>query len=166
MITKKVKELTVENFREYGTFADMLHPEQYKPEGASIKFYRELVGLNLGYENNIWFSTLKVKKRPLIVDATEYHARCSEGVFPIDGDILIHVGPGVKAGAEIPVEKMEIFRIPRGTMVNIRPGVWHYEPFAVEQDVVNALIILPERTYGNDLFYFELPDEKRIAIEL
>jgi len=166
MIIKKVKELTEENFREYGTFADMLHPEQYKDDGSSLKFFRELVGLNLGHENNVWFSALKVKKRPLIVDATEYHAYCSEGVFPIDGNILIHIGPGVKQGEEVPVEKMEIFRIPKGTMVSIRPGIWHYEPFAYDQEEVNILIILPERTYGNDMIYLELPEDKKIQIEL
>lgn len=155
--------MTVENFREYGSFANMMRPEQYKNNGDTLKFFRELVILNLGRDNNAAISTLYVRKRPMIVDATECHGYCGEGVFPIDGNVVIHVGPGTVDG-NVPYDKIEAFRVPEGTFVVLRPGIWHYEPFAPDKDLVHTLIVLPERVYGNDCCFVEIPEENRIEI--
>ncbi|MCK5328144.1 MAG: ureidoglycolate lyase [Candidatus Latescibacteria bacterium] len=60
---------------------------------------------------------------------------------------------------------MRVFRIPKGTMVVLRPGVWHHAPFVVNEPVANVLIILPERTYATDCTVVELEEKERIRIE-
>jgi hypothetical protein len=57
-----------------------------------------------------------------------------------------------------------VFFVKKGTMVAIRPGVWHCAPFAYKADHVNVLIVLPERTYANDCTIEIIPIEKRISV--
>ena len=59
---------------------------------------------------------------------------------------------------------MQVFRVPMGTMVVLRPGVWHHAPFTVDDDPANVLIVLPERTYANDCLVVEL-GEDGVSIE-
>lgn len=163
MIEKKIKELTLESFSPYGAYSNMINPNTNKIGEEPIEFYRDMTLLNLGNSGQPSFSVCRVVKRPFVVDITEYHAFTGEGILPLDGDVLIHVGPACPEG-ELPVEDFEIFRVPKGTFVALRPGVWHHAPFAYKTDVVNTLIVLPERTYANDCKVFEIPKEKQIKI--
>lgn len=60
---------------------------------------------------------------------------------------------------------IEFFRVPKGTIVSLRPGIWHHAPFAYNSEHVNVIIVLPERTYANDCTVYEIPEERRIEIE-
>lgn len=55
----------------------------------------------------------------------EYHNTCAEAMLPLDGDAYIHVAPAGPAG-HVPYDEVEVFRVPKGTMVTLRPGVWHH----------------------------------------
>ncbi len=164
MRTVKVKELSLESFAPYGTFGDMINPDALKLGEEPIEFYRDMVPVDFGVSNIGLFSVCRVLKRPPVVDVTEYHSGCGEGNLPLDGDILIHVGPA-SANGVVPVEDFEVFRVPKGTFVSIKPGVWHHAPFAMDTDCVNTVIILPERTYANDCFVYEIPEDDQIQIE-
>jgi len=63
--------------------------------------------------------------------------------MPLDGDILMHVAPATPPQA-VPLDKIEVFRVPKGTLVVLRPGVWHCAPFAEKNDFVNCMVVLPE----------------------
>ena len=78
--------------------------------------------------------------------------------------MLIHVAPATPNGI-VPLEKFRVFRVPRGTLVVLRPGVWHHAPFS-PSGVANVLIVLPERTYSNDCTVVELAVEDQIRIEM
>lgn len=159
-----VKELTLENFNVYGTFTNILEPQAPKlVPGPGVDFFRDLLQLNLGQTNIASFSTLRVTKRPEIIDATEYHTHCGEVNLPLDGDIVIHVGPATANGV-VPLDEIEVFRVPKGTLVAIHPGVWHHAPFAVNTDVVCVLIVLPERVYANDCTVYQIPGDKKIEV--
>ncbi len=80
-----------------------------------------------------------------------------------DADILIHVAPATPAN-DVPADRIEIFRVPKGTFVALNRGVWHHAPYAAGGDIANALIVLPERTYAEDCFVYEIPEEKRMKI--
>lgn len=160
----KVKELTLADFNIYGSFANMINPQTPKLGVEPAEFYRDMVFLNLGQNNIASFSVCRVSKRPFIVDATEFHRNTEEGILPLDGDILMHVGLATPNG-DVPIDRMEIFRVPKGTIVTLRPGVWHNAPFTYECDFVNVLIVLPERTYANDCYVFEIPNKDRIEID-
>jgi ureidoglycolate lyase len=163
MIKKKINELTMEKFSKYGTYADMLKPVGIKFGEEPIEFYRDMVRLDLGQSNTAAFSLCRLIKRELVVVASEYHNHTGEMIIALDGDILMHVGPAIASG-EVPVEDIEIFRIPKGVLVSINPGVWHHAAFPYMCDSVNVLVALPERTYMNDCFVVELPEERQIEI--
>jgi ureidoglycolate lyase len=159
-----IRELGLREFRAYGSFANLLDPEAAHFGEAPVEFYRDMLQLDLGGKGTASFSVCRVSPRPLIVDKTEFHSSCGEGILPLDGDVLIHVGPASPNGV-VPVEELEVFRAPKGTLVTLKPGVWHHAPFAHGSERVNVLIVLPERTYANDCAVFEVPEDKRTVIE-
>ena len=163
--TVKSRELTVEDFLPYGTYANFIDPASEKLGSPPIEFFRDMVQQDLGTSGSVSFSTCHVKRRDMIVDVTEYHTHTAEGMLPIDNDILIHVAVATAADGCVPVDKICVFRIPKGTMVVIRPGVWHHAPFTANDQAANVLIVLPERTYANDCKVFDISEKDRIHIE-
>jgi ureidoglycolate lyase len=162
MKTIKIQKLAHETFEKYGIFKDMLHPEGEKVGNGPIEFFRDMVQVRSMQVNSASFSVCRVTKRELIVDVSEFHSFCSEGTLPLDGDIIIHVGPAAP-GDEVPEDKIEAFLVPKGTFISLNPGVWHHAAFAYGADAVNVVIVLPERTYANDCKVVEL--KERIHIE-
>lgn len=159
----KVKELSLEAFKLYGSFEKMEGPEAYHFGAPPIKFYRDMIGLDLGGAAKASFSICQVEQRPFVIDKTEYHSSTGEGILPLDADVVIHVGPATNGA--VPLDEMEAFRVPRGTMAVLRPGVWHHAAFASGAKPANVLIVLPERTYANDCTVVELDEKDRIEIE-
>ncbi len=157
------KELSQEAFAKYGTSANMINPVWPKLGAEPIEFYRDMVQSTLGVSTVASFGVCRVVKRPFIMDVSEYHNGCCEIVLPLEGDVLMHVAPAVPE-KEFPFDQVEVFRVPRGTICCLRPGVWHHAPFALETAVVNCLVALPERTYMNDCTVFTFPEQERIKI--
>ncbi len=162
MRTVEVEELSVDAFSPFGFVAGHLNPSAEKIGDAPVEFFRDMAQLDLGSANRASFSTCRVEAREFVVDVTEFHSRTGEGVLPLDGDVLVHVGPATTG--EVPVNAIRVFRVPRGTLVVLRPGVWHHAPFAVGAQPVNVLIVLPERTYANDCAVVKLEVDERIRI--
>ena len=102
-------------------------------------------------------------RRPLVLDVSEYHNTTCEIVLPLDGDILMHTAVAIPE-KEFPFDLVEVFFVPKGSVVCLRPGVWHHAPFAYRSDCVNCMIALPERTYMNDCVVFPFPADKHIAV--
>jgi ureidoglycolate lyase len=157
------KALSVEGFAKYGRYADMTAPSGPTIGEEPVVFYRDMAQCCLGTATAGSFSVCRVMKRPLVIDVSEYHDHCCETLLPLDGDILLHVAPAC-ADKEFPADHAEIFLVPRGTLVVLRPGVWHHAPFAVGSDCVNCLVMLPERTYMNDCVVYPIPEERRIRV--
>jgi len=164
MRKEKIKELSRESFASFGTYANMINPQAEKLGAEPIEFFRDMVRLDLGSRTVAAFSTCRVCKRPPVVDVTEFHNYSGEGILPLDADILIHVAPAVPIG-EVPLERIEIFRVPKGTFVSLHPGVWHHAPFAYNTDLANVLIVLPERTYALDCHVTQIAEKQRTEIE-
>lgn len=159
----KVKELDLESFLPFGYFANLINPHTEKLGAPPVEFYRDILPLSLGEKTSASFSICRVEERPKIVDVSEYHSSCGEGILPLDNDILIHVGPASRPGF-VPLDKFCIFRVPKGTMIILKPGVWHHAPYVVEGKVANVLIALPERTYANDCQVVTLKEKEKIKI--
>jgi ureidoglycolate lyase len=156
----KAKDLTRENFNALGTFEKITEPTL--KSGRPVEFYPDLVRLFVG-QNIASICVCRVAKRPYDVTGIEMHRNCGEGIMPIDGDIIVHLAPSSRNGV-FPVDKIEAFRVPKGTFVALHRGVWHLAPFAVDKDVVNVLVVLPERTYAEDCVFYEIPEDQRIKI--
>jgi ureidoglycolate lyase len=160
----KIKELTLESFQKFGSFARMVNPDAVKIGAEPVEFFRDMLGLNLGRDTAASFSTCRVSKTSLKVTAMEYHTSCQEGILPLDGDILISLAPATASG-DLPWDRVEVFHVPQGTMLALRPGVWHGGPYAYQADRVNILIVLPERVYANDCQVVPIPADEQSEIE-
>jgi len=158
-----IKPLTCEAFKIYGSFANMLEPKGPKLGGGLVEFFRDMEILSLGQTGAAAFSITRIQKRENIINGVECHMNTGEGVLPLDGDVLVHVAPASRKEA-VPLNQIEVFRVPKGTLLTLRPGVWHGAPFAENADVVNVLVVLPERTYANDVFFYSIPKDEEIRI--
>ena len=138
----KVKELTAENFKHYGTFASMVNPE-----GPSLAFS----------------PLVSRKPEKMIITTVEYHDTTCEGVLPLDDDAILHVAPASKD----PVPELtEAFYVPKGTFVKLNVGVWHLAALPVHNDVMHVMITLPERIYKSDCVVVDYKEEDYIEIEM
>jgi len=160
----RIQKLSYESFSRYGMFANMVNPQADKIGREPVEFFRDMVRLDLGTRTIASFSICRVTKRPAVVDVTEFHNHSGEAILPLDADILIHVAPATPAG-KVPLDEIEVFHVPKGTLVSLYPGVWHHAPFAYNADVANVLIVLPERTYAIDCHVTEIPEKERVEIE-
>jgi len=165
MKTVKIEELSVEKFLLFGFYAQHINPRTEKIGAPPVEFFRDMVQLDLGSVTIASFSTCRVEKREPVIDVTEYHTATGEGILPLDNDILIHVGPATPPDSPLPLDKIRVFRVPKGTMVILRPGVWHHAPFTVNDAPANVLIVLPVRTYANDCEVFPLTEAERIKVQ-
>ncbi|MBF0244437.1 MAG: ureidoglycolate lyase [Planctomycetes bacterium] len=163
--TVVVSELSLEAFRPFGQYAAMINPSETKLGQPPVEFFRDMLQQPVGSSGQLSFSTCRVETRKPVIDVSEYHMACAEGILPLDGDALIHVAPATPVGAPFPAENVMVFRVPQGTLVVLRPGVWHHAPFTCSKEPVNVLIILPERTYAIDCEVLELKGNKQIPIK-
>ena len=161
-----VEELSLEGFLPFGTYANLIDPDGERIGAPPIEFYRDMIQEDLGGSGIVSFSTCRVEKREPVIDVTEYHTCTGEGTLPLDNDVLIHVGPATPTDADVPLDKIRVFRVPKGTMVVLRPGVWHHAPFTVDATPANVLIVLPERTYAIDCEVVDLPEADRIHVNV
>jgi ureidoglycolate lyase len=164
MKTVAVKELSAEGFLPYGTYANFINPTTEKLGASPIQFFRDMLQASFGLDALPSFSTLRVEKRERIIDVSEYHDRTYEAILPLDNDVLMHVAPAGGRDGRVPVEKIEVFRLPRGTMAVLRPGVWHHAPFTANDQPANILIVLPERLYANDCTAIDIPEGEKLLV--
>lgn len=159
----KVEELSVEKFLPFGYYANLINPEAgtEKIGAPPVEFFRDMVPLQLGPSTPM-FSTCRVEPRPFVLDWLEYHTYTGEGTLPLDNDIIVYVGPATAGDA--PLDRVRAFKVPKGTMIALRPGVWHAAPYSIDDKAANVLIVLPERTYMNDCIKIELAGDDRIEI--
>jgi len=155
-----VKQLSLEDFQPYGTFAPLTPPTSAPLVGGDvISFWPDCGGvLDLGplASNQLAIGICQTKWRELAVDVSEFHTSTGEGILPLDGDIYIHVAAPTTSD-DAPFEKMEVFFVPQGTIVLLKPGVWHHAPHAAKEGTtVNTVILLPQRTYANDCIVSEI----------
>jgi ureidoglycolate lyase len=160
--TVHVETLEPVRFAPFGTYTNLFQPEGPRIGTSPITFYRDQQPLELGGKNPM-FSTCLIEPREPVIDVMEYHSSTGEGILPLDGDVLVQVAPATPPEAPFPAELVRVFHVPQGTMVCLRPGVWHHAPFAL-QGQTNVLIVLPERTYANDCHVLELSHAERIRI--
>ena len=160
----KVQDLEAVAFQTFGTFANLINPTAYGFGKPPVQFFRDIIQQQIGEATTVSYSICRVEPRANVIGSGEYHNSCCEGILPIDNDILIHVGPGTNPRFGMPIEQFQVFRVPMGTMVVLRPGVWHHGPFALGAERVSCLVALPERLYARDCHGVTVPEEERIRV--
>lgn len=160
----KIRKLTREAFASYGSFASIIQPEGCKLGAPPVEFYRDMAQQTLGDASMVSYSACVVKaKSDWIIENAEYHNNTCEAIICLDGDYLMHVAPACPEDEE-PWDSIEVFFIPKGTLVVTRPGVWHQAGFPYGCGEVHILCALPERTYANDCVVKIAPEDKRIRV--
>lgn len=156
----KAGKITKENFSKFGEVYSYL-----EPTGNNFgTFYPDPIKYPVSGNVPVAFSAM-VNRKPerYVVSAVEYHNYTCEIIIPLDDDIIVHVAPCSK---NIVPEKTEAFIVPKGTAVKLNTGVWHKGPMPVNNDEVHILIVLPERTYMNDINVVEYEEEDQMEIIL
>lgn len=159
----KVRELTKQDFEKYGWFASMRTPETAVLGEPPNEFARDILPLKMS-SNVASCSICRVKKQPLVIKEVEHSNTFEKAMLPLDGDIVIFVAEATPPG-DIPLDRIEAFRVPQYTLAKMRVGVWHHAPFGLEKDETNVLIVTPDRFYVNDIFVKELEEADRILIK-
>ena len=165
MKTVKVQPLSREAFHKFGDYANLIAPLDQcatGPKDGVIAFFRDMLPVDLQGAAPT-FSTCRICPRPMIVTDAEYHDHTCEAAMPLDQDAIIWVAPA-GAGKTLPVDEVEAFYVPQGTIVKLNPGVWHHALFATENRPLNAMIVLPERTYNNDCCCVAVDAEDQIEV--
>lgn len=160
----KIKELTLENFKPYGSFSRLINPTTRSNGLPGMSFHADMEVLELGSAHAAAFSVTRVTNTlPHVIVALENHSHCGEGILALDGDMLVYFAP---AGADYAaaLKEVEAFIVPQGVMLTIRPGVWHCCPYTVNTEILHVLNVLPERTYANDCTMKMLAPDERIRI--
>lgn len=160
----KVEQLTLEAYKPFGTYANLINPTDEKLGAAPVEFFRDQLQMEVSGNNSYSYSCCRVQKRENIIDVLEYHSACGEVVLPLDQDILLQVAPATGSVNDVPLDKMRVFYVPKGTAITIKAGVWHWGPFATADEPANILINLPERTYANDCIVVDLEEKDYIKI--
>ena len=162
MKTIKVQPLTQESFAPYGEYYAMNAPDGHALCGAIHKFYPDRVTAYQGH--NVGFSAITVKKpEEMRITQIEYHTTTSEMIMPLSCDMILHVAEP-SAGTPI-TDKTKAFLVPKHTLIKMNAGVWHLAPLPADEDLLSALIILPECTYMNDCTVVDLKEEEQFIIE-
>lgn len=156
------KELSKETFSKYGSYYNMQSPKGICLGDSSCKFFHDRVSMYLSSEI-VGFSVMQTEKKDGIIDELEYHDHTCEALLPMDGDVYMQVAPASGKDA-VPYSQLEVFRIPKGTLVTLRPGVWHAGAFCRDKNSVNILVVLPERCYGTDCTIVKLPEDQKVKI--
>jgi len=159
MNTIKVKSLTYESFRKYGSFSKIENPDTPYIGKSPVRFYRDILPLQL---REVSVSTTVIEPIPFIVDKMEYHSDTGEAFMMLNGDAVICLGVATADG-NLP-EQLEAFYVPKGVMIYVHPGVWHYAPFPTKNEVLYSLVLLPPRTYALDCSVLELPEEQQYEL--
>jgi ureidoglycolate lyase len=159
-----VKELSNDNFKIYGSFSNLINPDAPKLGPGLVECYRDIERVELGQTSVASFTVLHVVDKPKVIQKLEYHNNSGEALLPLDGDGLLTLAPATRPNEAPQLDQIEVFRIPRGTMVTIRPGVWHHVPFISGCDVLNILVVLPERTYATDLYFTYFSEDEYLEV--
>ena len=168
MKTLKAQKLCNDAFRKYGVYQDLLNNDEMRKRtimesGGAGGFYADLVALDFNPAGNLPTISMchVLKKEKNVVNFLEYHQYTSEGLLPLDDDVLIYVG--IPGRGELTVDKIECFLVPKGTFVKLNPLVVHGSQYPVNKDEAHIVCMLPGRTFKNDMVARLITDEAEMA---
>ncbi|MCK9169885.1 MAG: ureidoglycolate hydrolase [Treponema sp.] len=159
MRTISINVLTKESYADFGSFYNLL-----APDGHTLgTFFHDHVLMPVSGNMPVGFSSMVISKPDrMIVTKAEYHNTTPEVLLPLDDDIIIYTAPP----SNVPVpEKTVAFIVPRGTIVLMNTGVWHFVPFPVHQKEAHVMVALPERIYASDCTIIDYASSDYIEIK-
>ena len=154
----KPKKITSKNFKKFG---EVISTKKIKPiniNNGYAKRFDNLCKINTSLKkgNTIMsiFSTRK-RKFPMNIKMMEKHPLGSQAFIPMkETKFLVFVAP---KGKKPNVRKIESFIIPKQTVINYKPGIWHFPLISTKN--MNFLVI-DRKGIGNNLAIHNFENEK------
>jgi ureidoglycolate lyase len=107
-------------------------------------------------------------KRPFVQTCAERHMQTPELLLPTGGDMIVAIGAPdhLQEPARLPgPARFAAFRVPEGNAIIMKPGVWHWAPFAVDA-TIRLLVIFKAGTSQNDVTVVDFPREGVLELEV
>tara|TARA_B100000029_G_scaffold294202_1_gene287494 strand:- start:1149 stop:1643 length:495 start_codon:yes stop_codon:yes gene_type:complete len=154
----KPKRVNKNNFRKFGQIIDTSKKKFFRINDGYAKRYDNLGKINTSTKKGKTIvSIFSAKKRsfPMKVDMMEKHPLGSQAFVPMkETSFLVFVAP--KANKP-DLKKIESFRIPKQTGVNLNPGIWHF-PLISTKDM--NFLVIDRKGKGNNLIIHKFRKEK------
>ena len=152
------KKVTKKNFKKFGQIIDTSKKKYFKINNGFAKRYDNLGKIDTSTKKGkTIISIFSAKKRnfPMKVDMMEKHPLGSQAFVPMkETSFLVFVAP---KGERPNLKKIESFRIPKQTGINLNPGIWHFPLISTKN--MNFLVI-DRKGKGNNLVIHEFKKEK------
>ena len=154
----KPKKISKKNFKKFGQMIDTNKKKYFKINNGFAKRYDNLGKIDTSSKKGKTIvSIFSAKKRrfPMKIDMMEKHPLGSQAFVPMkETSFLVFVAP---RGQKPNIKKIESFRIPKQTGINLKSGIWHFPLISTKN--MNFLVI-DRKGKGNNLVIHEFKKEK------
>ena len=136
----KPKKINKKNFNKFGQIIDTSKKKYFRINNGYAKRYDNLGKINTSINKGktiISIFSAKTRKFPMKVDMMEKHPLGSQAFIPMkETSFLVFVAP---RGSKPNLKKIESFRIPKQTGINLNPGIWHFPLISTKN--MNFLVV-------------------------
>ncbi len=153
----KPKKVSKKNFKKFGQIIDASKKKYFRINNGYAKRYDNLGKIDtLTKKGKTIVSIFSAKKRrfPMKVDMMEKHPLGSQAFVPMkETSFFVFVAP---KGDKPNLKKIESFKIPKQTGINLNPGIWHFPLISIKN--MNFLVI-DRKGKGNNLIIHKFRKE-------
>ena len=154
----KPKKINKTNFSKFGQIIDTSKKKYFRINNGYAKRYDNLGKINTSLNKGrtiVSIFSAKKRKFPMKVDMMEKHPFGSQAFVPMkDTSFLVFVAP---KGNKPDLKKIQSFRIPKQTGINLNPGIWHF-PLISTKDM--NFLVVDRKGKGNNLIIHKFKKEK------
>ena len=154
----KPKKINKKNFSKFGQIIDTSKKKYFRINNGYAKRYDNLGKINTSLNKGrtiVSIFSAKKRKFPMKVDMMEKHPLGSQAFVPMkETSFLVFVAP---KGNKPDLKKIQSFRIPKQTGINLNPGIWHF-PLISTKDM--NFLVLDRKGKGNNLIIHKFMKEK------
>ena len=152
------KKVSKKNFKKFGQIIDTSKKQYFKINDGYAKRYDNLGKIDTSVKKGktiVSIFSAKKRKFPMKIEMMEKHPLGSQAFVPMkETSFLVFVAP---KGKEPNLKKVESFRIPKQTGINLNPGIWHFPLISTKN--MNFLVI-DRKGKGNNLIIHKFKKEK------
>ena len=152
------KKVSKKNFKKFGQIIDTSKKQYFKINDGYAKRYDNLGKIDTSVKKGTTIVSIfsaKKRKFPMKIEMMEKHPLGSQAFVPMkETSFLVFVAP---KGKEPNLKKVESFRIPKQTGINLNPGIWHFPLISTKN--MNFLVI-DRKGKGNNLIIHKFKKEK------
>ena len=154
----KPKKINKTNFSKFGQIIDTSKKKYFRINNGYAKRYDNLGKINTSLNKGrtiVSIFSAKKRKFPMKVDMMEKHPLGSQAFVPMkETSFLVFVAP---KGNKPDLKKIQSFRIPKQTGINLNPGIWHFPLISMKD--MNFLVI-DRKGKGKNLIIHKFKKEK------